>query len=912
MTKPVLVILALICFLCPPEGVLAFDRDSAHQAAVGGLDLRSRQADARILQSGAVLSPSFTDVQMSDINYAAHYTQDHVSLLPLSGGNWLTAWEDSRYGANKILWQLLSSTGTAIGSNTLVAGSSIGDDLADPLLMQDVRGKVYLLYRDRTAGELYAVRYNSNLTIDHAPILINDTTLGAYAGPFDAALFTDGRLVVVWEEYGPSNQTINMKILDSSGATQLGPVAAPSDAGTTQRWAPSVAIDPLSGFVIAWEDYRNGQADIYARQFTGAGSAVGTDFSVVPPPYSSSAQYAPKIAFCGADMYVIGWLDRRSGQEVYIQQFSPTTGLVGANRLVSTADTLTTNWDLNLCVAPAGTLSVTWGAFGLANNIMSQRFGAGLVAIGTPSARNVASTGRRWSPSTECATNQRYGIGWTEYQNEGANINLMLFDTAAIPVLSQELRLNDDQFGAPSANPSICAGTDWYDLVAFESRRNDAGDIFCQAISAPGIRPDYNQKVSQDPGENMQSEPAITSGNGKSLVVWVDSRPLAGIAGQRIYGRYGSSIGYFTDNEFCLSDTIQAAVKSSPKVAMTPSGRALTVWLDKRSGNMQVWGRWLAVSGALDGSEFQISNPISDTKNAELNLSTDSVGRFYVTWLDRGTASPTAKCHWYNADKSAGGSFFWSPDFGVNITDIAVDNFPNGNIGILWTGLNGNVSHMYLDALTPAGSVVWQLLDIADNPPANVSQPALSIAENGYICATWADWRTGRRNIMYQLYDGSVVAVGGNQPVSSATPEYMTSPAVKNRRGRAWFTWVDPRANGDQVYIANSLYLPTDVNDPGSSLPTEYRLAQNYPNPFNPSTTIEFSLPKTTAVTLSVVNLLGQEVAVLVDHVPYSAGIHRVVWDGRDQSGNQTASGVYFYRLTAGDFTEQRKMMLVK
>ena len=114
------------------------------------------------------------------------------------------------------------------------------------------------------------------------------------------------------------------------------------------------------------------------------------------------------------------------------------------------------------------------------------------------------------------------------------------------------------------------------------------------------------------------------------------------------------------------------------------------------------------------------------------------------------------------------------------------------------------------------------------------------------------------------------------------------------------------------MYAVNTIYLPTDVNDPGSSLPTEYRLAQNYPNPFNPTTTIEFSLPRTTPVTLSIINLLGEEVAVPADHVVHAAGTHRIVWDGCDRAGRPIASGVYLYRVTAGDFTEQRKMMLVK
>ena len=88
--------------------------------------------------------------------------------------------------------------------------------------------------------------------------------------------------------------------------------------------------------------------------------------------------------------------------------------------------------------------------------------------------------------------------------------------------------------------------------------------------------------------------------------------------------------------------------------------------------------------------------------------------------------------------------------------------------------------------------------------------------------------------------------------------------------------------------------------------PKEYSLAQNYPNPFNPMTTIEYSLPKTSKVRVDVYNVLGQVVEVLVD-VEQEPGRYRVRWDGVN-----AASGVYFYRLTANEYSMTRRMVLMK
>jgi hypothetical protein len=100
-------------------------------------------------------------------------------------------------------------------------------------------------------------------------------------------------------------------------------------------------------------------------------------------------------------------------------------------------------------------------------------------------------------------------------------------------------------------------------------------------------------------------------------------------------------------------------------------------------------------------------------------------------------------------------------------------------------------------------------------------------------------------------------------------------------------------------------------------LPKTYGLDPNYPNPFNPSTTIRFSLPVASHVTLRVFNMLGQEVVTLVDDVR-EAGFMQTVWNGRNQYGNVVASGMYVYRIearsTSGDksFVSANKMMLLK
>ncbi|MCH9024894.1 MAG: T9SS type A sorting domain-containing protein, partial [candidate division Zixibacteria bacterium] len=105
--------------------------------------------------------------------------------------------------------------------------------------------------------------------------------------------------------------------------------------------------------------------------------------------------------------------------------------------------------------------------------------------------------------------------------------------------------------------------------------------------------------------------------------------------------------------------------------------------------------------------------------------------------------------------------------------------------------------------------------------------------------------------------------------------------------------------------------VPVGIYDDNSQLPTDHKLNQNYPNPFNPTTTIEYSLSSRSHVMISIYNLLGQHVRTLVDEEK-RLGSYSVTWDGLNSAGNPVSSGIYLYRLRAGDYVESKKMSLLK
>jgi hypothetical protein len=146
------------------------------------------------------------------------------------------------------------------------------------------------------------------------------------------------------------------------------------------------------------------------------------------------------------------------------------------------------------------------------------------------------------------------------------------------------------------------------------------------------------------------------------------------------------------------------------------------------------------------------------------------------------------------------------------------------------------------------------------------------------------------------------------------TPEHLAHVTTDT-------TWADPVGEGRQYfYKLTAVDLSGNESDPASpetatngdqDIPEAFALYPNVPNPFNPATTIRFAMPEPGHAVLSVHDPTGRRVAVLADG-DFKAGEFVKNWDGRDESGREMGSGIYFARLVAGEYTATRKMVLLK
>ena len=114
-----------------------------------------------------------------------------------------------------------------------------------------------------------------------------------------------------------------------------------------------------------------------------------------------------------------------------------------------------------------------------------------------------------------------------------------------------------------------------------------------------------------------------------------------------------------------------------------------------------------------------------------------------------------------------------------------------------------------------------------------------------------------------------------------------------------------------KLIVGKTEYIVEEINKT-QLVPMEYELSQNFPNPFNNATTIRLGLPKNERVTLKVFNLLGEEVALLLNNENKTAGYYSLIWNGLWQNGQAATSGIYFYRLNVGEFMMTKKMIMIQ
>jgi hypothetical protein len=259
---------------------------------------------------------------------------------------------------------------------------------------------------------------------------------------------------------------------------------------------------------------------------------------------------------------------------------------------------------------------------------------------------------------------------------------------------------------------------------------------------------------------------------------------------------------------------------------------------------------------------------------------------------------------------------------GFPVTACDVSNSPyQGHVYVAWSDQRDGLTdtNVYIIKSTDGGATWGPVIQVNDDTSGRHQFfHWLTIDPfTGYIYLVFYDRRTtiGNHTEVYvaQSEDGGATFTNYKISTTSFLPydhvffgDY-TNIAARNGSVHPIWTRMD---NGNLSVWTTQIIVPTGIADggvPGYGI----ELSQNYPNPFNPSTTIAFELQHPAYANLSVFDVRGGLVTTLVNG-PMTVGSKEMGWDGRDAAGNPVGSGVYFYRLTAGETSLTKKMVLLK
>ena len=300
------------------------------------------------------------------------------------------------------------------------------------------------------------------------------------------------------------------------------------------------------------------------------------------------------------------------------------------------------------------------------------------------------------------------------------------------------------------------------------------------------------------------------------------------------------------------------------------------------AGTYRVWrttnsaSNWSAISGDLTGdgtgsSGSEISTVIVAKGNSNVIYAGCSNGRVQVTtdggvnWNLRTSGLPIAYCTRIATDPNNPSTAYAT--FSGFTAGSKV--YKTTNAGVNWTNISSNLPNI------PVSCIVVNPLDV-NNIFIGTDLGIFSTSNAG---TSWVQDNSGLAN------------------VSVADLDYRSSD---NKLFAA--------THGRSMY---STTIVTSVEEIEANVPTEFEVTQNYPNPFNPSTKFRYALPEGRDVKVIIYDLNGSRVAELVNNYQ-NAGTYEVTWNGKNDSGFQVASGTYIYRIDAGNFTQVRKMVLLK
>ena len=695
-----------------------------------------------------------------------------------------------------------------------------------------------------------------------------------------------GNTIIAWQDTRSSfdNTGIFAQKINSSGEKIWTEEGVEIRASHVKELTLRIDSDDNGGAYVIWTDLRNGefpQVDIYAQHLNSDGTFQWGDDGLAICT-SPNEQNSPLIKKNGDHIFTV-WLDAR-------------TGSIGIDQQIIDSSS-------NFVLAENGE-TVFYGLSGDAGK-------DNLLEVYPRPAQNDAVV-----------------IWW---DTRGASTGFQIFYQFINPDGTVDLEEN----GRPITTPT------GYEQSDFQAATNSAGQTIVIWIEQRGYyKRVYGQLIDVD-GSYLwgnegigiamtssstagQEDPRVSYYNGDFYIGWTDNLIDGdGIILKQVFGqRISNGEKQWGEEGLQISGSVDGVIDTEMQ-------------LYALYGNYYVWNVFSSdrrIAKVNEDGQVVEGYSVEGNSIAPLGVEVDRGGSgsvynntLYYTWIDDSTDGQNSVfTQGFNTD----GSFAWQEGIPTSLHDY--DGTPN-------EGLNPDIT------IGDAVYVTWNESTVSDNEnikaqkisftgenqfadegimiaEGNISQnnPKISRINNGYYAIAWEQQEGVEIDLYMNLlrYNGETLNGSTGIPLTNELKDQRSVRIAPMGDSKAFFVWADGVSSGKTVilgvYAQYVDFSPVSNEDNNEVQFANSTLSQNYPNPFNPTTKISFNLAQDAKdVELSIYNLKGQKVKTLVRD-DFSKGSYSYVWNGDNDQDKAVASGVYFYKLKAGNQTSTKKMVLMK
>ncbi len=625
-------------------------------------------------------------------------------------------------------------------------------------------------------------------------------------------------------------------------------------ATTGYQQSPTVVSDGSGGAIIAWT---NGH--IYAQHVNASGLVQwGTYGAAICT--ATGFQTAPTIVSDGSNGAIITWMDYRNGSDydIYAQRVNASGAIQWTPDGVAICTATGDQDSPTIASDDSGGAIITWYDYRNTTdyNIFAQRvIISGTVQWDSNGVAICTAAGAQYTPTIISDGSRGAIIAWSD--DRSANYD----------IYARHVSANGVAQWAPNGVPICTATGDQYyptlvsdgsggAIITWEDGRGTDWDIYAQRVNASGAAQWTPDGVAICTATDVQYYPTLVSdGSGGAIITWWDYRSGSSynVYAQRVNS--DSTVAWAANGVAICTETGDHSSPNASTLAIASDGSsgAIITWQDYRNGSdYDIYAQLANASGAVQYPDSGVAISTATGDQTVPTLVSDGSGGAIITWQDARSSSG-----YYAIYAQHLGSDGALP---IQLASMTATTLTTG-LQLQWTTVSEtNSLGFYVERKAQSSGAYATVSNL-------IPGAGTSLQQHHY---QWTDTKVTNGNYNYRL---RLVDLNGATAYSNA------------------------------IAVTVSGVLGVGATKP---LPTEFALHQNYPNPFNPSTVINYDLPKAVYVRLVVYDMLGREVATLVNGTQ-EAGYKSVQLDASNMP-----SGLYIYRLNAGTYASVRKMLMLK